>query len=123
MLIVAAILFGVLSWFHSVIGEKYILGPTHRAGNLPKIWGSREATFRTIQATWHLVTVMWLGLAATLLILHFQPENLAKGFLLVFGTIFAALTIVPFVFSAGKHKSWIAFGIIAAMLLGKAFMI
>lgn len=121
MLATVAILLILLSAFHSILGERLILQPINTADNLPKIWGSRQATFRTIEATWHLVSVMWLGLAAHLLTMEFFPQYMAKSFLIIFGIIFGVLTIVPLVWSSGKHKSWIAFGLICILLLGKAY--
>lgn len=123
MLIIAAILLLLLSAFHSILGEKLILKPTHKKDALPKIWGSRQATYRTLQATWHLVSILWIGLAAFLLAIEFHPVNVIKSFLIIFGVIFAALTILPLIWSAGKHKSWIAFGLISILLLWKAFVI
>jgi len=123
MLIIVAILLISLSAFHSILGERLILQPIHKADNLPKIWGNRQATFRTIQATWHLVSILWLGLASHLLVINFYPEHETKSFLITFGVMFGFLTILPLVWSAGKHKSWIAFGMISILLLIKAFNI
>ena len=121
MLIAAAVLLICLAGFHTIIGERFVLGPIKRADNLPKMWGSRQATFRTIQATWHLVSVLWLGLAAQLFTLQLAPEVSATSFLIVFGVIFGVLAIVPLVWNAGKHKTWLPFGAIAALLIGSLF--
>jgi len=123
MLIIAAILLILLSVFHSILGERLILQPTNKVDNLPKIWGSRQATFKTIQATWHLVSILWLGLAAQLLVIQFYPEAIVKSFLIIFGVIFGFLTILPLIWSAGKHKSWIAFGMLAILLLTYAYQL
>lgn len=121
MLTAVAILLILISVFHSIVGERLILQPINKADNLPKIWGSRQATFRTIEATWHLVSVLWLGLAAHLLMMQFYPQCTTKSFLIIFGLIFGFLTIVPLVWSVGKHKSWLVFGLICILLLGKAY--
>lgn len=122
MLTIVAILLILLSAFHSILGERLILQPITEANTVPKIWGSRQATFRTIQATWHLVSVLWLGIAAYVLTMQFYPQYIAKSFLIIFGIIFGALTIVPLVWSSGKHKSWVVFGLICILLLGKAYL-
>ena len=122
MLMAAAVLLVLLAIFHSVIGERLILQPVNKADNLPKIWNSRQATFRTIQATWHLVSILWLGIAAQLLMMQLNPAQAATSFLIVFGVIFGALAIMPLVWNAGKHKTWIPFGIICALLLGALFV-
>ncbi len=122
MLIGAAALLVLMSVFHSAVGERLILTPIRQADNLPKIWNSRQATFRTIQATWHLVSVLWLGLAAYLLALEFAPAQAAWLSLIIFGAIFGVLAIVPLVWESGKHKSWIPFGLISALLFAKALL-
>ncbi|MHA7871157.1 MAG: hypothetical protein ACX939_02285 [Hyphococcus sp.] len=122
MLIAAAGLLIVLAGFHTVVGERVILQPVRKADNLPKMWNSRQATFRTIQATWHLVSVLWLGVAACLMAIQFFPALTNMSFLLIFGAIFGALAVVPLVWNAGKHKTWIPFGLICVLLLGEALL-
>lgn len=122
MLIAAAVLLVLLAGFHSVVGERLILQPINRADNLPKIWNSRQAMFRTLQATWHLVSVLWLGLAVHLVMIELAPTRSVASFLGIFGVIFAALAIAPLVLKAGKHKTWVPFGLIAAMLLGSLYL-
>lgn len=121
MLIIVAALLIILCLFHSILGEKIILQRVKRVEDLPKIWGSQTATFRTIQVTWHLVSALWFGLALYLVAMTVYPDYLAVSFLLIFGVIFAGLTALPFIFASGKHKSWIAFGLIAAILLYQAY--
>ena len=114
MLTTVAILLFLMSGFHSIVGERLILQPINKADNLPKIWGSRQATFRTIEASWHLVSILWVGLAIHLLTIQFYPQYTPKSFLIIFGVIFGILAIVPLVWNAGKHKSWLVFGLICA---------
>lgn len=121
MLWIVVALLILMAAFHSIIGECLILTPVRQKAILPKIWGSEQAMFRTIQATWHLVSILWLGLSATLVTTILYPAYTAKGILYIFGSIFAVLTIVPLVWDAGKHKTWIVFGIIAGILLISAY--
>ena len=111
----------MMSVFHSIIGERYILQPVKAKATLPPMWGSSEATFRTIQATWHLVSALWFGLAAYLVVLEMFSEWSGRGFLIIFGVIFGILAIVPLVWDAGKHKTWIVFGIVSGVLLVSGF--
>lgn len=121
MLVAVAVLLIILSGFHSIAGERLILGRIEIQA-LPKIWGSHQATFRTIQATWHFVSALWLGLALQFLVMHFYPGYMFKAVLITFGVIFAFFTILPLIWSSGKHKSWIAFGLMSVLLLAKAFL-
>ena len=120
MLWVAIGLLVIMALFHTLIGERYILQPVKNQAQLPKLWGSEQATFRTIQATWQLVSVLWLGLAATLTAIQLAPENAIRITLFVFAGVFGVLAIVPLVWDAGKHKTWIVFGLITASLLAGA---
>ena len=122
MLVAAAILLIVMSLFHSVVGERAILQPIKRADTLPPIWGSRLYTFRTIQATWHLVSALWLGLAIYFLALSLAPKEATRVSLLSFGVIFAILTIAPLVWDSGKHRSYIPFGLISAALFASVLL-
>ncbi|MEO1250842.1 MAG: hypothetical protein AAFW81_00670 [Pseudomonadota bacterium] len=122
MLIAAAALLIAMALFHSIIGERAILRPISQADNLPKIWNSRQATFRTLQATWHLVSILWIGIAAQLLAMSFYPERGASSFVIVFGAVFAGLAITPLVWNAGKHKTWIPFGLISILLFASLFV-
>ena len=122
MLFIVAALLLLISVFHSLVGERVILQRIKEADNLPKLWNSRQATFRTIQATWHLVTALWLGLAAQLVVMALRPDWAYQSLLIIFGLLFAVLTIVPLVWESGKHKSWIIFGSIAGLLLAKAYL-
>jgi len=122
MLILAAVLLIVMSVFHTVVGERFVLGPIKQVDNLPTMWGSSLYTFRTIQATWHLVSALWLGLASYLLAIVFAPERAVQVSLITFGALFAGLAIVPLVWDSGKHRSYIPFGLISAALLASAFV-
>ena len=122
MLIAAAVLLIVMSVFHTVVGERYVLGPINAADNLPTMWDSRVYTFRTIQATWHLVSALWLGLAVYLIAIAVAPESAVTVSLVTFGVLFAALAIVPLVWDSGKHKSYIPFALISAALLASALL-
>lgn len=121
MLIIVALLLALMAIFHTVVGEKYILQPIKAADNLPKMWDSRKYTFRTIQATWHLVSILWLGLAGYLIGLEFAPARSDDFALVIFGTIFGGLAIVPLVWESGNHKSWIPFGLISVLLFSKLY--
>ncbi|MEM0929774.1 MAG: hypothetical protein AAGI89_10845 [Pseudomonadota bacterium] len=115
MLVVAGLLL-LMSLFHSIIGERFVLGPLKRTENLPAMWGSQQIFFVTIQATWHLVSALWLGIAVTLVAFHIYPGMTAQAFLLVFAVLFGGLAVVPFLTGATKHKTWIVFGLIAVLL-------
>lgn len=122
MLIAAAFLLALMAVFHTLVGEKFVLQPINANNNLPKMWDSRTFTFRTIQATWHLVSVLWLGLAGYLIALELAPMHAGDYALIIFGVIFGGLAIVPLVWESGKHKSWIPFGLISILLFAKYYL-
>lgn len=122
MLIGAAVLLLVMSVFHSLVGERYVLGPIKANNTLPEMWGSRVYTFRTIQATWHLVSALWLGLAVYWTALSVVPDQAVQVSLIAFGVLFGVLAIVPLVWDSGEHKSYIPFGLISVLLLASALI-
>ena len=122
MLIAAAVLLIIMSVFHTVIGERTILQPIKQADSLPPIWDSRLYTFRTLQATWHLVSALWLGLAVYFLALSIAPDQAVQISLVTFGVLFGGLAIVPLVWDSGKHKSYIPFGLISVALFATALL-
>ncbi len=115
MLIVAGLLV-LMSVFHSIIGERFVLRPLKRSETLPTLWNSQHMMFVTIQATWHLVSVLWLGIAVCLVVFYKEPGMAAQAFLGIFALLFAGLALVPFLTKATKHKTWIVFLLIAVLL-------
>ncbi|MEO1658025.1 MAG: hypothetical protein AAFR65_09905 [Pseudomonadota bacterium] len=120
MLVVAGLLV-LMSLFHSIIGERFILGPLKRTENLPKLWDSEHLFFVTIQATWHLVSGLWIAIAATLVAYYLYPEKAAQAFLAVFAVHFVGLAVVPFLTGSTKHKTWIVFLAMAGLLGWSAY--
>ncbi|MEM6912367.1 MAG: hypothetical protein AAF511_00160 [Pseudomonadota bacterium] len=119
MLVVAGLLV-FMSFFHTFIGERYILGPLKRTDNLPEIMNSQRLFFVTIQATWHLVSVLWLGVAAQLMSLYFYPDMAGRSFLIIFAVLFSGLAVTPFLINATQYKTWIAFALIGGLFTWSA---
>ena len=122
MLVFVALALALMSAFHSIVGERHILKPLSEAQGLPRLWGSQIFLFRTIKATWHLVSGLWLALAAYFLSLALAPDLAVFVSLAAFAILFGALAIIPLVWPSGKHKSWIVFGLIALALAASAFL-
>lgn len=122
MLIFVAIALVLMSVFHTVVGERYILGPLSKSEGLPALWGSPLFLLRTIKATWHLVSGLWLGLAVYFASLALIPDLAIAVSLATFACLFGGLAIVPLVWPSGKHKSWIVFGLISLALGVAAFL-
>lgn len=109
--IAAVLAFGV-GVAHSYLGERYILSRLFRRTDLPHLFGSDQFTRRTLRFAWHLTTVAWWGLAATVVALTRGASVSAVG-----GTIaatFAATSLVTFAGSRGRHLAWPVFAAIAA---------
>jgi hypothetical protein len=114
MLTIAAIITIAIGLVHSYFGEKYILIRLFKR-DLPKLFGGDWFTKRVLRFAWHITTIAWFGLAAILLAVAYRPEQLAATTLYIVCAVFAISGVVAFVFSKGRHYSWIAFWAIAAL--------
>lgn len=115
-LIVAAALAIVVGAAHSYLGERYILTRLFRRGGLPPIFGSDVFTQRTLRFAWHITTVAWWGMAASLWALG---HGSVRGALQLLAATFLASAVVTAVGSRGRHLAWVVFlAITAAIWLG-----
>lgn len=68
MLAIAALLFLLTGAAHSYLGERYILIRLFKRDNLPKLFGGTEFTTGTLRFAWHLLTLVWWGIAVVVLL-------------------------------------------------------
>jgi hypothetical protein len=106
----------ILGLSHSVLGELLLISRLTNAG-LPAVGGSTDFARRTLRFSWHLPTVLGLGLTAILLWLSLQPS---PGTELAFveralALSFAACWLVVLLISRGKHPGWVAFLALAVL--------
>lgn len=102
---------------HSILGEKFIINPLQRLGNLPKIFGSDQLTKHTLRFAWHLTTVAWFGLASLMFLLSLRHELTICSTVIVLSVTFAASFLVSLIGSRAKHFSWLFFLAITVLLL------
>jgi hypothetical protein len=114
-LVTAAILTVLLAAVHSYLGERYILIPLFRRGDLPGLLGGTRFTQDTLRLAWHVTSVLALGIAGILVALAFPSgvEPWVYGW--VIGTACAVSGLVALAGSNGRHLSWIVFFSIAAL--------
>jgi hypothetical protein len=116
MLIAAALLLFLTGVAHSYLGERYILIRLFRRGNLPELMGGTEFTAGTLRFVWHLLTVVWWGVAAVLVQASGQPLE-SRLVLQVFGAVACISGLFPLAFTRGRHLSWVVFFVVGALLL------
>ena len=120
-LLVAALLAFAVGVAHSLLGERYILGPLLRGGGVPPLFGGPEFTARTLRFAWHLTTIAWWGFAAVLILLArdaVSPRSLSA----VVAATFLLSGAVTFFVSRGRHHAWIVFLTIGAICFYAAFL-
>ncbi|MBC8504618.1 MAG: hypothetical protein ISR58_18730 [Anaerolineales bacterium] len=117
MLILAAILAIAIGVAHSWLGERYIISRLLRRDNLPKLFGDDSFTKQTLRYGWHLTTTAWWGLGLILLISGgLLPEiDLRRGVILTVGFTFLVSAAFSFIFTRGRHLSWVVFLAIAVL--------
>jgi len=115
MLIVAALLLVLTGIAHSYLGERYILIRLFKRDNLPKLFGGTDFTTGTLRFVWHLLTLVWWGIAAIVLLAsgkQLEPAIILRAF-----SIVALVSgLFPLYFTRGRHLSWIVFFAVAALL-------
>ena len=101
----------------SILGEKLLLGPLFRRGDLPKLLGSSSFSRRTLRFAWHLTTVLLCGIAVLVTASSLSPtEPRAALTIGVLASTFAVCSLVSLIGARGKHFSWWVFLIIAVLL-------
>lgn len=102
---------------HSGLGEKLVLGPLFRRGHVPKLLGSSTFARRTLRFTWHLTTVLLVGIGAVAISLSFSVlEAQTEWILRLFAVVFAVSSLLSLIGARGRHFSWWVFFLIAALL-------
>ena len=114
-LLLAAALTVLVVVAHSYLGERYLLIPLFRRENLPRLRGSADFTRRTLRLAWHITSVFGFALAGLLVALAWGKPASSGTSVLIIAMAFAGSGLVSLLFSRGRHLSWIAFFIIAAL--------
>lgn len=117
LLLVAGLLSALIGIAHSVLGEKLVLGPLFERGDVPKLLGSTAFAHRTLRFTWHLTTMLLLGIGTIVMVLSLSPPNSQSAWILrVLATTFAVSSLLSLIGARAKHFSWWVFLIIAVFL-------
>jgi hypothetical protein len=117
LLLVAGLLSALIGIAHSVLGEKLVLGPLFERGDVPKLLGSTAFARRTLRFTWHLTTMLLLGIGTIVMVLSLSPPNSQSAWILrVLATTFAVSSLLSLIGARAKHFSWWVFLIIAVFL-------
>jgi VIT1/CCC1 family predicted Fe2+/Mn2+ transporter len=117
MLLVAGLLSALIGIAHSVLGERLLLGPLFERGDLPKLLGSAAFARRTLRFTWHLTTVLLLGIGVMVMILSLAPlDSQSACILRVLAITFAVCSLLSLIGARARHFSWWVFLIISVLL-------
>jgi len=120
---IAAALIVAVAAAHSALGERLLIGPLIRRGELGRVFGNAGFATRTLRIAWHITSIAWLGLAGVLEALAHSP---AQGQATHIGWWISGCFLVQFavagIASRGRHFSWLAFLAIGLLALaaGKA---
>ena len=116
-LLAAGILSAVLGVLHSLLGERLLLGPIFRRGDLPKLLGSTDFARRTLRFAWHLTTVLLLAIGAVITAFSLSPLEAQSAWVpRVLAITFAACSLLSLIGTRARHFSWWVFLAIAVLL-------
>jgi hypothetical protein len=92
--------------------------PLQKAQGLPPVRGSVQTTKATLRFTWHVTSVLGIGIAAILFYYaEFTEFNSEQIYILrILSLTFLASFIVAIVGSKAKHPSWIVFIVVSILL-------
>jgi len=117
MLLFAGVLSALIGIAHSVLGEKLVLGPLFERGDVPKLLGSTSFARHTLRFTWHLTTVLLLGICAVVVVFSLSPSYPQSACIIrVLAATFAVCSLLSLIGARAKHFSWWVFLIIAVLL-------
>ena len=117
LLVIAAILTMLIGIAHSVLGERLLLGPLFRRGEVPKLLGSATFARRVLRFAWHLTTLLLIGIGVVVLYLAMGTSGVQTAWILhALSATFGASTLLSLIGTRGKHFSWSVFLVIAVLL-------
>ncbi|MEO0579262.1 MAG: hypothetical protein AAFZ58_11280 [Pseudomonadota bacterium] len=119
VLLGAAILTVLLAAMHSILGGRRLIGPLAARDDLPVILGSIVRTRVTLHVGWHALSLLWIGMAALMALMHWAPTLRSPAFLWMTTAVFGVLGLAALLLSQGRHLSWLMF-LPIAVLTGRA---
>lgn len=114
---IAGVVAIVVAVFHSVLGERWVFRRLRQAGAIPTNGGNvlREPHVRILWASWHIVSVLGLALAACLFYLAAalvpKPAAQLVGSAVAVSMLLSSLLV--FVGTKGKHVGWLGLLLVA----------
>jgi hypothetical protein len=117
-LVISGILTVLLSIAHTIIGEILILIPMQKSEGIPAVRGSVATTKRTLRFTWHITSVLGIGIA--FLLFHYAkfaaltPDHVYV--LRILSLTFLVSFVVSIVGSKARHPSWVVFLIVSILI-------
>jgi len=115
MTIIAGSLCFLIGFIHSYFGEKYIIIRLLRRDNIPHLFGDSYFTKQTIRFAWHITTIAWWGFAYLLYSLSMPETNMRLETAFTISVVFFISGLIAFIFSKGKHLSWLVFWLISGL--------
>ncbi len=117
LLLAAVLAFGV-GLAHTVLGERWLLGPLLAPGRRQGMLEKSAIARQTLRFAWHITTIAWWGPAAMLVWLSRQPlDPTGRAFVLIFAVMFVVTGLTTLVVSRGRHLAWPVFLAIAGLSL------
>jgi hypothetical protein len=119
LLSLAGILIILLGLVHSVLGEMLIFRHVRRgkARHAEAIELMPQRRWDALWSSWHLVTLLGVGLGASLLLIAWAPPTKPVPYLPAIAITFATASVFWILGTRGKHPAWIVFAAIAGILI------
>lgn len=109
----------LLGLVHSVLGEVLIFrhvrrGKARHAGAIDLL---PQRRWDALWSSWHLVTLLGVGLGTSLLLIAAGPATKPPAYLWAIAVTFAVASVYWLVGTRGKHPAWLVLAAISGILI------
>jgi hypothetical protein len=117
----AAVVLVICAGVHSIVGERLLIIPLLKR-ELPPFFGSVPLARRTLRMAWHILTVVWLGMAALLVLAANPLADLRAGVPIVLAGVCLTMAALSLAVTRGAHLlSWMGSLTVAGLILFGAY--
>jgi hypothetical protein len=106
-LLAAAALIVLIGALHSILGERRLIGPMLAPQTRTGLLAASAYARAIVRFAWHLTTLSWWAIAVVVGLCAADPQSAwARELAVIFASLFAAIGLVCFSTTRGRHIAW-----------------
>jgi uncharacterized membrane protein HdeD (DUF308 family) len=106
LLYAAAVLAVAVAVTHSLLGERYLIGPILAEAAPGAIVLRSRRSRRILRFAWHLTSLSWIAEGALFAIAASMPPAQSRPIAAVIGASFLLSAVISIAISRGRHVGW-----------------